>query len=60
MRMEELTVCKNCEAKFDPTIQWVYGWEDRKSTADTFRASGKIPLGNCPACRRSPQENVNG
>jgi hypothetical protein len=57
---DKLRKCK-CGAKFDPTIQWATGFRPwgRNSTIDpNFTATGLIPLGNCPVCRRTPEEQV--
>lgn len=41
-----------CRAKFNPTVQWVYGWRDPDRTDDNFETSGRIPVGHCPICRK--------
>lgn len=48
-----------CGAKFDPTVQWVYGTRDPDVTYDDFRARGRIPLGNCPVCRKPQSVGVD-
>lgn len=62
MSMSELTECRTqrCGAKFDPTVQWFYGARDPDVTYDDFRSHGKIPLGNCPICRKPQSGDETG
>lgn len=52
--MTELITCHRCDAKFDPTVQWEYGWRPKNDTSGVFYSSGSIPLGHCPICRKPP------
>lgn len=54
-----LTHCQRCNAHYDPTIQWVYGFYPHKNTtAPDFLAIGNIKLGDCPICRKPPEQSA--
>lgn len=54
MKYDELTHCFRCDARYDPTIKWAYGYYPKNDTTDKFYKTGTIKLGDCPICRKPP------
>jgi len=50
-----MTKCYRCDALYDETIKWVYGWQEKDRTdGGGFHRTGSVKDGDCPICRKPP------
>jgi hypothetical protein len=45
---DNLVICKQCEAQYDPSLDWI--WARSKGTSTRYRQVMNIPEGRCPVC----------
>jgi len=52
-RYTNTIVCPVCDAEFDPTVKWSFGYyrRDGTTTNDAFVRIGSIKPKTCPSCR---------
>jgi len=49
--------CKNCDAVYSKSKDWVRGYSD-KGTQGQFYPVSRVPENNCPVCGAESKENV--
>lgn len=47
---ENLIRCSNCNALYDKTIKWGYGYY--QGTSDTFTFTSTVKENHCPICNK--------
>lgn len=55
-----LVYCHRCDARFDPSVQFVRGSWPKNDTSGAFNATSVVTPGDCPICNKPPQPAVIG
>lgn len=49
-----LVHCRRCDARFDPSVEWVRGYAPKNDTSGAFTVTGTVAPGDCPICNKRP------